>query len=598
MYKGIVATLLLFVSHCMANGYKEPKPAGFGIKMDNVSLPAANRKEFASRLATFVKARPAKFQVFLAPKVLALALLLDPTNKDAVVLNGQLLRNVQTQVEDGSRASHLSDRIVTFSKKLIATKKEDDLKLAAHLVDFAITLTPDHADAMYIYQLNKLKGRVNWKPVLGVVDPKVAGKGGRVVPKPGLADPKYRKIPKKYEKRQAKIKGLFVTITERGMSGEAMDILATVKEHTQMRTFIYGFARRDIGREMRIALDEALKVVQNRYPFLQGGSKVEFSFRNKYVPKDGGSAGTAFALLFLSLVDGITLDETFAVTGDVSVDWKVLQVGGVPAKIQGATDGKLANVVVPISNERSVYDLLLLKSWRSIWTINIFTAKDVTEAMETIRVDRTPERAKGMKLWVKVQAHLNKHGLKGLTPKVYTALKIIRKGLPNSLSVRMLMEYREKKLKYTKLSLRSSVEETIQRNPIAFRMLFQEEWTKQKFGNGQPAKGVLVQRNSSFYNAVLNNIKEKDLSDCRSKAAKIQRKLPPEVRKLSELMVEVNKNAEKYLKYKKGLNKASSSKALYETIVTRKLPRTIQTARKELDRLSKDDKFLKKMSAQ
>lgn len=69
---------------------------------------------------------------------------------------------------------------------------------------------------------------------------------------------------------------------------------------------------------------------------------------------DGPSAGTAVLLALLSAVFGTPVRQDVAVTGEVSIQGKVREVGGIFEKIYGARQAGIAKVIVPAENSKDV----------------------------------------------------------------------------------------------------------------------------------------------------------------------------------------------------------------------------------------------------
>ncbi|MFT5129592.1 MAG: hypothetical protein ACI8W8_003217, partial [Rhodothermales bacterium] len=180
---------------------------------------------------------------------------------------------------------------------------------------------------------------------------------------------------------------------------------------------------------------------QVRYPILEGGKELQASFADKYTPKDGGSAGTAFTLLILSLVDDFEIDPSFAVTGDVTVDWKTREVGGIGAKIRGAYLDKCRNVAIPIGNESQIGETLLLEGkTEALYQIQIWGIHGVEDAVKLIRMDRDENLSSAMAQFEKVQAYLKrKPGGHRSSPNLQAALQKILTIAPNHLSAKWLL---------------------------------------------------------------------------------------------------------------------------------------------------------------
>lgn len=70
------------------------------------------------------------------------------------------------------------------------------------------------------------------------------------------------------------------------------------------------------------------------------------------VPKEGPSAGVTLAVSILSLLTGIPVKSDYAMTGEITLRGKILQVGGIKEKIIAAHRYGITNVLIPSENEK------------------------------------------------------------------------------------------------------------------------------------------------------------------------------------------------------------------------------------------------------
>lgn len=73
------------------------------------------------------------------------------------------------------------------------------------------------------------------------------------------------------------------------------------------------------------------------------------------IPVDGPSAGVGVALAVYSALKGIPVDNTVAVTGEISIRGLVCPVGGVTAKVEAARQAGARQVLIPAGNWQHSY---------------------------------------------------------------------------------------------------------------------------------------------------------------------------------------------------------------------------------------------------
>lgn len=101
------------------------------------------------------------------------------------------------------------------------------------------------------------------------------------------------------------------------------------------------------------------------------------------VPVDGPSAGVAMTVAAVSAIRGIPVDGSAAVTGEVSVQGKVLPVGGVPQKVEAAGKAGLQRVFVPRANYMDRFELA---------GIRVIPVDDVRQTVEKMLLSAAPEK--------------------------------------------------------------------------------------------------------------------------------------------------------------------------------------------------------------
>ena len=72
------------------------------------------------------------------------------------------------------------------------------------------------------------------------------------------------------------------------------------------------------------------------------------------VPKDGPSAGVALTTALISAFSGKKIRGNFAMTGEVTLSGRVLEVGGIREKLLSAYRYGIPNVIIPTKNQKSL----------------------------------------------------------------------------------------------------------------------------------------------------------------------------------------------------------------------------------------------------
>ena len=118
-----------------------------------------------------------------------------------------------------------------------------------------------------------------------------------------------------------------------------------------------------LGDVMRESVDAAYSYVRSRASVL-GVEDSEFRESDLHVhfpagaiPKDGPSAGAAVTLAIASVMSRRPVRRDVAMTGEVTLRGKVLEIGGVKEKVLAAYRAGLLEVILPKGNEKDLRDV-------------------------------------------------------------------------------------------------------------------------------------------------------------------------------------------------------------------------------------------------
>ncbi|MEG7280851.1 ATP-dependent protease LonB [Bacillus sp. 0909A] len=102
------------------------------------------------------------------------------------------------------------------------------------------------------------------------------------------------------------------------------------------------------------------------------------------IPIDGPSAGIAMAAGIFSAVHKIPIDNTVAMTGEISLNGLVKPIGGVIPKIKAAKQSGAKKVIIPYENQQSIL--------KQIEGIKIVAVKTFQEVLDEILVNPPTEQ--------------------------------------------------------------------------------------------------------------------------------------------------------------------------------------------------------------
>lgn len=118
-----------------------------------------------------------------------------------------------------------------------------------------------------------------------------------------------------------------------------------------------------LGDVMKESASAALSYVRS----IAGELKIDAKKFNKYdfhihvpagaTPKDGPSAGVALTVCLVSLVTDKPIKKDIAMTGEVTLSGKVLEIGGLKEKLLAALRGQIKTVLIPKDNEKDLEEM-------------------------------------------------------------------------------------------------------------------------------------------------------------------------------------------------------------------------------------------------
>ena len=147
-----------------------------------------------------------------------------------------------------------------------------------------------------------------------------------------------------------------------------------------------------LGDVMQESIQAALTVVRSRAQHL--GIRKNFHKEHDIhihvpegaTPKDGPSAGISMCTTLVSVLTGIPVKSTVAMTGEITLRGQVLKIGGLKEKLLAAHRGGITTVIIPYDNARDLKEIPdNIKN-----DLEIFPVKWIDEVLE-IALENAPK---------------------------------------------------------------------------------------------------------------------------------------------------------------------------------------------------------------
>jgi ATP-dependent Lon protease len=172
-----------------------------------------------------------------------------------------------------------------------------------------------------------------------------------------LGRPRHKRDEANHDAVPGVVNGLAVT----GAGGDVLVVEATTMDatgHEHGDLVLTG----QLGDVMNESGRIALSYIRSRHeqlgiPADAFERRFHVHFPAGAVPKDGPSAGVTMTTALVSVLTGRPSRPTVGMTGEVTLQGKVLPIGGVKQKLLAAHRAGLTDVIIPIANEPDLDDL-------------------------------------------------------------------------------------------------------------------------------------------------------------------------------------------------------------------------------------------------
>ncbi|BDU78880.1 endopeptidase La [Mesoterricola sediminis] len=118
-----------------------------------------------------------------------------------------------------------------------------------------------------------------------------------------------------------------------------------------------------LGDVMKESAQAALSYIRSRGEAFEIDAEVfqkndlHIHFPEGAIPKDGPSAGLAIATVLLSVLKGVPIKNTFAMTGEIDLRGEALAIGGLKEKSLAALRMGVREIIIPFANQKDLEEI-------------------------------------------------------------------------------------------------------------------------------------------------------------------------------------------------------------------------------------------------
>ena len=174
--------------------------------------------------------------------------------------------------------------------------------------------------------------------------------------------------------------GLVTGLAWTSVGGETLEVEVNVMEGSGKLEFTG-----NLGDVMKESVQAAMSYIRANseklhiVPDFYKTKDIHVHFPEGAVPKDGPSAGVTICTAIVSALTGTTVRRDVAMTGEISIRGRVMQIGGLREKTMAALRHGVTTVIIPKDNEPDLEDIDQTVRSR----LNFVTAETVDTVLET-----------------------------------------------------------------------------------------------------------------------------------------------------------------------------------------------------------------------
>ena len=140
----------------------------------------------------------------------------------------------------------------------------------------------------------------------------------------------------------------------------------------------------NLGDVMKESAQAAVSYIRSRAeklkidPEFHKTKDIHIHFPEGAIPKDGPSAGITMAIAVISALTGAPVRRDVAMTGEISLRGRVMQIGGLKEKTMAAMRAGIKTVIIPADNESDLEEI----DQTVRRALNFITVEDIDGALD------------------------------------------------------------------------------------------------------------------------------------------------------------------------------------------------------------------------